>query len=151
MPRKKPVFYVKWGVGKALELEVAQDVLMIRGRGFEAALEPRSVHVEAEEFYVREYAGDKRKWVYVDLPRGVEGLEAPRVDIDSGSPKLLGYFQVQLTEVEGLDRYLTILTPGGFLYDYVVLTSDRLMFETKARRKTYQEGVPGESITIYLV
>ena len=147
----KPVFYVKWGPGKALELQVSQDAMIIRGSGVEIDLEPRSIHVEAEEFAVREYGDDKRRWVYIDLPRGIKGIEAPRVDIDSSQPRLLGLFEVRLTEVDGLERYLTIVTPGGFLYDYVVVTSDKLMFETKARRKLYQESVPGESLTIYLV
>ncbi len=149
MPRKKPVFYVRWGPGKALELEVAEDVMIIRGRNIEVDLEPRSVRIEAPEFYVKEYSDEKRKRVYVELPQGVEGLEAPRIDIDSKS--MVGYFEVRVSEIEGLDRFLTIVTPGGFLYDYVIITSDKLMFETSARRKTYQENVPGETITIYLV
>ena len=147
----KPVFYVRWGPGRALELQVAQDAMIIRGDGLEIDLEPRSIHVEAEEFAVREYGDEKRRWVYIDLPRGVRGIEAPRIDIDAGHPKLLGLFEVRLTEVDNIDRYLTIVTPGGFLYDYVILTGDKLMFETKARRKLYRESVPGESLTIYLV
>ena len=147
----KPVFYVKWGPGRALELQVAQDAMIIRGDGLEIDLEPRSIHVEAEEFTVREYGDEKRRWVYIDLPRGVRGIEAPRIDIDASHPKLLGLFEVRLTEVDDIDRYLTIVTPGGFLYDYVILTGDKLMFETKARRKLYRESVPGESLTIYLV
>jgi len=132
-----------------LELEVAEDLMIIRGKGIEVDLEPRSVRVEAPEFYVREYSDERRKRVYVDLPRGVEGLEAPRVDIDSRS--LVGLFEIRVTEIEGLDRFLTIVTPGGFLYDYAILTTDKLVFETNARRKTYQESVPGEAVTIYLV
>ncbi len=151
MPRMKPVFYVKWGPGRALELQVSQDAMIVRGEGVEIDLEPRSVHVEAGEFAVREYSDEKRRWVYIDIPGGIKGVEAPRIDIDSSHPKLLGLFEVRLTEVEGLDRYLTIVTPGGFLYDYVIITSDKVMFETKARRKLYRESVPGESLTIYLV
>ncbi|AEM38755.1 hypothetical protein Pyrfu_0886 [Pyrolobus fumarii 1A] len=149
MPRKKPVFYVKWGPGKALEMEVSEDVMILRGDGFELDLEPRSVRLEASEFAVREYSDDKRKRVYIDVPVGIHGVQAPRVDIDG--TRMVGYFEVRLTEIENLDRYLTIITPGGFLYDYVVVTSEGVMFETSAKRKLYREEVPGEAVTIYLV
>ncbi len=151
MPRKKPVFYAKWGAGRALEIEVSEDVMIIRGDGFELDLEPRSVHLEAPEFYVREYTDEKRKRIYIDLPAGIKGIEAPRIDIDYGENRLLGLFEVRLTSISSLDNYLTIITPGGYLYDYVILTSNNMMLETNARRKTYREEMPGESLTIYLV
>ncbi len=151
MPKKKPTFYVKWGAGRALEVEVSQDVMVLKGEGLEIILEPRSIHLEAPEFYVAEYEDGRRKRVYIRLPQGVKGVEAPRVDIDSTTARLLGLFEVRLTEIPGLDRYLTIVTPGGYLYDYVILTSDQVMFETSAKKKLYREEMPGESITIYLV
>ncbi len=151
MPRKKPVFYAKWGAGRALEIEVSEDVMIIRGDGFELDLEPRSIHLEAPEFHVREYADEKRKRIYIDLPAGIKGIMAPRIDVDYGESKLLGLFEVRLTSINGLGDYLTIVTPGGYLYDYVILTNDSVMFETSARRKTYREEMPGEALTIYLV
>ncbi len=149
MPRSgRAVFYVKWGGTGALRLEVDSDTLRVTARNAVFTFEPRHVDVEARYSYKKEVQDSNRKTLYIGLREPIEPLEAPRIDVVGRN--YVGNFEVIYTDLD-FEKYLTIITPANFLYDYAVITTTELMFHMIARRQVYFEEEPYERLRIYFV
>ncbi len=136
---------VAWGDGH-LELRFVEDWLEVLASNYRIILAPRSVEIRGEASGHRESLVGKRKYIYVGLAEGLKPLRGPGERVER---LLVGGFEVTGTDVE-FSRYLTIVTPGFFLYNYVVLSDSSLALELSARREAYfDEG--GEKLTLYLV
>jgi len=146
--REKAEFYVKWGAAKALRLRVNGDSLRIDAGNASFVLEPRTVDIGAKYTYKREVQDSNRKTLYIGFREPLQPLEAPRIDIIGRS--YIGNFEVIYTDLD-FEKYLTIITPAHFLYDYAVLTSSEIMFHMIARRQVYYEEEPFERIRVYFV
>ncbi len=139
------IVYAKWGRG-VIEVRVRGEMLALRTANLEAVFEPRTVLVEGRYASHRLLTDDRRARVYIDLANPLEPLEAKRIDL-VGS-RTLGLFEVRVTDLE-FSRYLTVITPAGFMYEYLVISDDRLMVEASAKRKVFFEEEPFEKLIVY--
>lgn len=146
--RNPATFYVKWDTTKALELQLHGDVLRIKAENANIELEPRSATIEAPYSYKKEVPDVNRKTLYIGFREPLKPLEAPRIDILGRS--YIGNFEVIYTNLD-FEKYLTIITPSHYLYDYVVLTGHEIMFHMIARRQVYYEEEPYDKVTVYFV
>lgn len=136
---------VAWGDGH-LELRFVEDWLEVLASNYRIVLAPRSVEIHGEASGHRESLVGKRKYIYVELAEGLKPLRGSGEKVER---LLVGGFEVTGTDVE-FSRYLTIITPGFFLYNYAILTDGSLALEASARREAYfDEG--GGKLTLYLV
>lgn len=148
MPRTAARYYVRWGDG-ALELAVEQERLTIVAGNGRIVLEPRAITVEARYTVKRDVEDRNRRTVFIEFAEQLAPIASPpRVDIVGRN--YLGYFEVVYTDLD-FERYLTIITPASFLYDYVVLTSRDLMAHMPSKRKVYFEEEPYDKVTVYIV
>ncbi len=138
--------YARWG-GGAVEIRVHGSVFVFRAANAEIVFEPRSVVVEAKYAGRRQVLDEKRTRVYIDLAEEVKPLEPVRIDL-IGS-RTLGLFEVRLTDLE-FRRYMTVVTPADFLYDYFIVSDDQVMIEMSGRRKVFFEEEPFEKIIVYI-
>jgi len=145
---QRGVFYLKWGPAKALRLEVGQDAMKIVAANAVIVLEPREADIRANYSYKKEVQDATRKTLFIGFREKIEPLEAPRIDIVGRS--YVGNFEVIYTDLD-FEKYLTIITPANFLYDYAVLTTTDIMFHMVARRQVYFEEEPYEHIHVYFV
>ena len=148
MAPRKASFYVRWGPAGALELTVAGDVLTVRAANAEITFEPRSVIIEAGYTYKKEITDRNRKNLYIGLREPLKPLDAPRVDIVGRN--YVGNYEVIYTDLD-FEKYLTIITPSGHLYDYAVITTKEIMLQMSPRRKIYYEEQPYDKLIVYLV
>ena len=146
MARRKTV-YVKWDSG-GLEVRLSRGLITVVAANAALYFEPRSVLVEADYEEPVAISDEKRLYVYIGFRGKLEPLEAPRIDVVGRYVDELG--ELRLVDLE-FNRYLTILTPGDFLYDFAVITPDKLFFQTNARRKVYFEKPAAFRIVAHLV
>jgi hypothetical protein len=145
---RRAEFYVKWGAVEALRLEVGSDTLRVIAENADIVLEPRMADINAKYSYKKEVEDSNRKTLYIGLREPIKPLKAPRIDIVGRS--YVGNFEVIYTDLD-FEKYLTIITPASFLYDYVVLTTTEIMFHMIARRQVYFEEEPYDHIRVYFV
>jgi hypothetical protein len=145
---REAVFYLRWGGASALELRMKGDTLTVRASNASITFEPRSAVVEARYTYKREVQDVNRKTLFIGLAEPLKPIPAPRVDIVGRT--YIGNFEVVYTDLD-FEKYLTIITPSNYLYDYIVLTSREIMFHMIARRQVYFEEEPYEKLIIYFV
>ena len=136
---------VSWGEGH-LELRFVEDWLEVHAANCRVVLAPRSVEVHGKAAGHRESLVGKRKYIYVELAEPLKPLKGPGERVEK---LLAGGFEITGTDVE-FSRYLTIITPGFYLYNYAVLSDTSLALEVSTRREAYfnQEG---GKLTLYLV
>ena len=147
MAPRKQSFYVKWGHG-ALELRVSSEHLELAAGNGELVFDPRSVEVRVPYTVKRDVEDRNRRTVFIEFREELKPIEQPpRVDIVGRN--YVGNFEVVYTDLE-FGRYLTIITPASFLYDYLVLTSRDLMLYMPAKRKVYFEEEPYDKIIVYI-
>ncbi len=138
--------YVRWGRG-VLRLKASQDSLEVEAGNGSISLEARMIRVEAPVEEWRDVLQGKRRWVYVDLGEELEPLPGGR----NATSRLLmlGLFDIRSTDI-GVERYLTVVTPGHFIYDMVIVSSARIGVAAPMRRSFYFDR-DEDSLTMYLV
>ena len=146
MARRRTV-YVKWGSG-GLEVRLSRGLIAVLAANAALYFEPRSVLVEADYEEPAAISDEKRLYVYIGFRGKLEPLEAPRIDVVGRYVDELG--ELRVVDLE-FNRYLTIVTPGDFLYDFAVITPDKLFFQADARRKVYFEKPAAFRIVAHLV
>ncbi len=140
--------YVKWRNG-SLKLVFKEPLLEIISKNYRFILRPRIVIVEGT---VKEYniaspnRRGKYKYVYIELGEEVIPFDKkgrmPRPDI-------IGGFEVNYQDMR-FEEYLTIVTPGTFLYEYVILTTNMLTICLSAKKEAYVD-LEENVATIYVV
>jgi len=119
----------------------ADDDLVLEASNSMIMLSAREVVVEGLFMGLREYPLDRRmqrKEVYIDFAFPLQGLnETPRSLVVDTGDYTLGRFGVLYTVIDGVEYYITIYPPPGFLYEYATLTSERLALTMLGRRQIY--------------
>lgn len=142
--------YAKWPKG-AVKLLVGADRAVVSGRNFRLELEPRAIYFRGPWDDVEEASFPRRKNLYITVSEALEGDSAPpRIDVANGDEVVLRSFEVRLNLLEGVDSFLTLITPGTFLYDYAILTSRKFMAEMSSRRRVYASKA-NDMVEIYIV
>ena len=108
---------------------------------------PREVRVSNNVKTHREGKHGKKCYVYVELSNNVTPISVKGEVINK--PRIIGNFELRYTNLD-FSRYLTIITPGAFLYNYAILFDEGLCIETSANKEVYFEKIR-DSLTIYFV
>ena len=144
---KRKKLYAKWGKG-GLEITISPGLISVVARNAAIHFEPRSITVEADYQEPIVESNGRRNYAYIGFRQALEPLEAPRIDIIG---RYVGeYAEIRATSIEGLGDYLTIITPGEYLYDYAVITPEKLLFQTNAKKKIFFERTGIETIIAYI-
>ncbi len=147
MARKRKTLYVKWGSG-GLEVELAPQLITVIAKNATLYFEPRDVIIETDYNGTNVFNDSKRTYVYVWFKKEIEPLDAPRIDV-------VGRYVDELGEIRAVDlgfnKYLTIVTPGDFIYGYAVLTPIALLVQTSGRRKVFFEKAAAFRLILYIV
>ncbi len=140
--------YVKWRNG-GLRLVFKNSFLEIISKNYRFILRPRIVIVEGtvkEYNVVSPHRHGKYKYVYIELSEEVKPFDkkgrVPRPGIIEG-------FEVNYQDM-GFEEYLTIVTPGAFLYQYIILTTSMLTICLSAKKEAYID-LENNVVTIYVV
>ena len=131
---RKISFY--WGDGYIVCSLVAGN-LELRALNTTIVFENRSLYVEGLFEEIREYKWRRGKNVYVNLAFPIRGVKSEGVAYKADVDTHLGPYGLVYTVIEGVGYYLTIYPPPGSLYEYSVVSKDRVMLRTSLRREVY--------------
>lgn len=137
----------RYGSGAAC-FRTRGEFLEIQFENAYIALEPRTLIVEAPIAAHREAVDERRKRVIVEFGEEIKPLTPNRIDFVGRAA--LGLFEVRVTDLE-FDTYITVVTPGGHHYEYVVVSKRLVYVEMSAKKKTYYEEEPNKKLILYIV
>ncbi len=100
--------------------------------------------------YVKKYSEEestRKRYIRVFFSEPITPLnEEPYPRFHGG---IIENFDVRYTNL-GFSKYLTLIVPGSFLYNYIVLTENSLSIECSVKKSVYFEEYK-TSLTIYFV
>ena len=131
----------------ALALRIEPAELEIKAENTRIILRQREIVVDSPVSRYEDVVTSKRKYFYIYLSENIKPLHPPRIDIIDYD--VVGGFEIRVTNIE-VSRYLTIITPGAYLYNYVILSDNLLGGETNTRRELFYEKT-SRGLTIYFV
>lgn len=139
----------KWSIPfkeGCLEVRRKGDSLEVRGGNFTIELRPRVISVDGSTgISIEGIYGSRRKVIYI-RHEGIKTLDHCNEKIEEVD---LGDYIVKSTYLF-TGSYITIITPGYLLVDYVVITDDSAAVVVQGKRSTYFEE-SGRRVTIYVV
>ncbi len=145
---KKNYIYVKWGnKPEALALRIEPAELEIKAENTRIILRQREIVVENTITHYEDKITGKRKYFYIHLSEKIKPLQPPRIDITDY--EIINGFEIRITNIE-ISKYLTIITPGPYLYNYIILSENLIGGETNTRRQLFYEKT-NKKLTIYFV
>ncbi len=119
------------------------------GRKGKIILDARTIAVPKDSEIKIAEPSVKKRTIYVfhdDL-----GLvdSPPYIDLRAGQSRVYENFDLRPVDLD-FEQYLTIVTPGSFLYDYVIISRKKTGVIMSAKREVYVEET-GKSLIVYLV
>lgn len=123
------------------------EALTIAAYNLTLTLNPRGVDVATSIRDLRVYSVGKRKYTYIYFNELVKPLPTGRSDITDRA--FISGFEIVVTHIDG-NNYLTVVTPGSWLYNYVVLADNTLLIEMSSKRDVYFEKLVDE-VVIHIV
>ncbi len=144
---KGSTLYLRWVKGKALGVKIGGGELEVIAANTKIALHPRDIVVEGKVKGYEDIVAGKRKYVYVYFNEPLIGLTPPRIDL--GNVEVIGGFEIRVTRINSTG-YLTIITPGAYLYNYVIISLEALSAEVNTRREVYYEDT-GTGVAVYIL
>ena len=141
--------YISWGreKGEGVILEAKPTRLQLAFYNLTLRAEPRTLEVEGEEVRGQVRRSRKDTLVYISYsklnPLPLGGTVEPK------GVRLPPGYRVWLTRLP-IDTYLTIAFPGGWLYDHVVLTSNKTCIVSRNGRRAYVEEAPSV-VSVYFI
>ncbi len=138
-------FYVKFKKF-SLKLDVTGNALIVAD---EIVLDARTVTLpkNSEVFYAEPSV--KKRAIYafyndlkmIDMP--------PAIDMVANDRRVYRGFEIRAVDMD-FEQYLTVVTPGNFLYDYAIITPHKIGIFMSAKREGYVEETAKSKI-LYLV
>ncbi len=118
------------------------DGLTVEASNSTIVFKQREVEVSGLYYTYREYFLSRRrerKAVYVDLAFPLKGKsgETPQAIVLSNGDFSIGPFGLSYTVLDGVDYYLTVHSPPGFLYDHAVVSTRNVYLAMSGRRQVY--------------
>ena len=116
--------------------------LVVEGLNSTVEFTQREVEVRGLYYTYREYFLDRRrekKGIYIEFAFPFKGKSSgtPQALILSNGDFSIGPFGVGYTVLDGVEYYLTVYTPPGFLYEYAVVSTRNVYLSTSGRRQVY--------------
>ena len=140
---------VKWG-NSCIELEHSIDILRLNSVNYRVELRPRTIIVKGSidsSEVVETGKHRKKKYLYINFKEKIKGFVGRRYSQETEF--ILRNFEVKILDLE-FERYITIITPGPFLYNYVIISQDQLVIELSGKREVYIDREL-KMITVYIV
>ncbi len=108
-------------------------------------LDARSITLpkESEIFYAEPEVKKRVVYAFYNPLKGVE--RPPYVDMLAGERRVFGGFELRAVDMD-FEQYLTVITPGSFLYEYTIVTPRKLALVTSAKRDFYLEDTEKRKI-----
>lgn len=129
-----------WNSGY-IELRAAGDYLEVEASNTRIRFREREVEIEGLFAGLEEHPLDRRgqrKIIYIILAFPIAPLSGtPRSLVVSNIDASMGRFGIAYTVIDGIERYITIHAPPGFLYEHAVISSDRVALTMLGRRQVY--------------
>jgi len=139
--------YARWPPG-GLKVCARGETLTIEAKNMFLSFEPRLVLVDGGYSGYSEACDDRKCRLVIEFGRVLEPLEAPRIEFVGQG--YIGLFELRVVDLE-FEKYITVITPGGFLYDYFTVTSSRLLLESSAKRRFYYEEEPYSKLIVHIM
>ena len=150
MRKHNRILYVMWNRKlKGLEVDVQVDELIVRGGNFKISLRSREIEVQGNIKSYGDYVVGRKKYCYIDFNGPLTLLDIPRVDLRNQDMEIISNFELRVTDIE-VSKYLTIVTPGNFLYNYVILSNNSLGVELSSRRNVFYEQIR-DGVIVYMM
>ncbi len=131
---RKISFY--WGDGYVI-CSLTSGNLKFEALNTTIIFENRSLYVEGLFERIREHKWKHGKNIYVDLAFPIKGVRGEGVIYNVDVDTYIGSYGLVYTIVEGVGYYLTIHPPPGSLYNYSIVSKDKVMLRTSLRREVY--------------
>lgn len=139
MNRKTP-----WRDGYIV-LNYTSDVLLINAMNNSVEARPRTIVISRFKNYIE--AISNRKYIYIYFPEELKPFT------NEGGVSLqeirLEFYDIKYTRID-YDEYYTVILPGFFLYDYIVLTSDEIAVAMSIKRRVFYERIDSR-LVLYIV
>ncbi|RLG82716.1 MAG: hypothetical protein DRO40_06905 [Thermoprotei archaeon] len=145
---KNNKLYLRWNNG-VIEIRKEGEHIIISSKNYIFELRPRTIIIHgkiASYEHVETGKQKKRKYTYIYLDNAIEPKQGHGKIIKE---VLYENFEVRYQDM-GFEKFLTIVTPGAYLYEYVILTAEILTVAYSAKREAYVDIEPGLA-TIYFV
>jgi len=131
---------VKWGNGVVL-IRCSEDSLILTFKNVKITLYPREVQVNRGVLRFFESTVGKKRYVYVYFREKLKPIITNDIT-NARNTRVQCNFEVHCVDLE-FSKYLTIVTPGATLYNYVVFTEDIMTIVSSGKRKVYFETIDG--------
>jgi len=129
--------------------EYSPEYFHVKARNYELEVRPRMISLTGcGDVSVSTLHRGRKRAVYVSH-QVIECFRKEECKGDVESEVNTGYFTVKATATPHGD-YITILTPGSFLSDYIVIGEDMTYIQLPGGRDVYFEKLTG-LCTIYIV
>ncbi|RLG81420.1 MAG: hypothetical protein DRO13_01235 [Thermoprotei archaeon] len=135
---------LRWDKGYLLA-EYTSDKIVVRGSNACIEIRPRTIVVRGFLTYYE--AGNKKKYIYVYFRGGLRAFTSNKPT--SRHTKIVDIFEFRYTRTF-YDEYYTIIMPGAFFVEYVILTKSVMTIALSGKRRTYYEELR-DSLVIYIV
>lgn len=130
------------------------DGLRVDGSNFTILLANRETRIRGVYMGYSVYTlgrRGERKVVYVRFAfrgRGVAG--SPSGLLAETGDFSVGPFGLSYTKLDGIEYYLTVYAPPGYLYEHAVLSSRMLALFMHGRRQVYEMEEDGERVLLFV-
>lgn len=129
--------------------EYSPEYFRVKAGNYELEIRPRVISLRGcEHISVSTLYRGRKKAIYVKH-RVIQSYQVDECRVGLEDELNVGYFTVKVTETSH-GSYLTILTPGSFLSDYIVVGEDITYIQLPGGREAYFEKL-GDLCTIYVV
>jgi len=91
----------------------------------------------------------KKRSLYAFYNRLPTLKSPPSIDMVANERRVYRGFEIRAVDID-VEQYLTVVTPGSFLYDYVIITPTKMGIYLSAKRDAYLEET-SKSKVLYLV
>jgi hypothetical protein len=129
-----------------LYVDIRDEVLVLQAVNNVLELRPRTLIVKKYRGY-RIGEDPKNKYLYIYLAEKIRSF--PGKISSEKEEYMIGNYVLKRT-ITKYDEYYTIITPGYFLYEYIILTSEEIGIAMSRKREVYFEPENG-SLIVYLV
>ena len=138
-------FFVKFK-NFSIKLDVSGNAMIVADK---IVLDARSITLpkESKVFYAEPTV--KKRTLYATYNELPTHEFPPTVDMVANDRRVFRGFEVRAVDMD-FEQYLTIVVPGSFLYDYVIITKKKMGIVMSAKRESYLEETSKSKI-LYLV
>ncbi|ABU81187.1 hypothetical protein [Ignicoccus hospitalis] len=130
----------------SLKLDVSGNALIVADS---IVLDARSVTLPKDSEVRYSEPTVKTRAFYAFYARLPTLTRPPAVDMVANDRRVYRGFEIRAVDLD-VQQYLTVVTPGSFLYDYVIITPNKMGIYMNSKREGYLEETSKSKI-LYLV